>query len=131
MKNGKRNARKAGIGAGLAAALVVGSALAGPARAETVAATGSAQTGPVPTSPAPASAVAAQTSPPPAPPRPSPLQEDRPETTWQELRASVTGDKPLGDGTGLVTLEAPSAPRTPPSCRSPCGSPCPRATRGG
>jgi len=107
-----KNARKVGIGAGLAAALVVGSALAGPARAETVAATGSAQTGPVPTSPAPtspapASAVAAQTSPPPAAPRPSPLQEDRPETTWQELRASVTGDKPLGDGTGLVTLEAP------------------------
>ena len=74
----------------LVPALVVAAALAGPAQAES---------GVTPTS-----AVAAQTSPPPAPPRPSPLQDDRPETTWQELRTSVTGDKPLGDGSGLVTL---------------------------
>ncbi|MFE1601828.1 quinoprotein dehydrogenase-associated SoxYZ-like carrier [Methylobacterium sp. ID0610] len=33
--------------------------------------------------------------------------EARPETAWTELRAGITGDRPIRDGAGLVTLETP------------------------
>jgi sulfur-oxidizing protein SoxY len=34
-------------------------------------------------------------------------EEARPETAWGELRANVTGDKPIADASGVMTLEAP------------------------
>ncbi|ACL60811.1 quinoprotein dehydrogenase-associated SoxYZ-like carrier [Methylobacterium nodulans] len=33
--------------------------------------------------------------------------EAQPETAWTELRASITGDRPVQDGAGVLTLEAP------------------------
>ncbi len=38
---------------------------------------------------------------------PAAAQEERPETTWTELRPSVLGERPIRDGAGLVSLEAP------------------------
>ncbi len=38
---------------------------------------------------------------------PAAAQDERPETTWTELRPSVVGERPIKDGAGLVSLEAP------------------------
>ncbi len=38
---------------------------------------------------------------------PAAAQDERPETTWTELRPSVVGERPIRDGAGLVSLEAP------------------------
>lgn len=38
---------------------------------------------------------------------PASAQDERPETTWTELRPSVLGDRPIRDAAGLVALDAP------------------------
>ncbi|TGD91498.1 quinoprotein dehydrogenase-associated SoxYZ-like carrier [Methylobacterium nonmethylotrophicum] len=38
---------------------------------------------------------------------PAAAQDERSETTWTELRPTVLGDRPIRDGAGLVSLEAP------------------------
>jgi sulfur-oxidizing protein SoxY len=38
---------------------------------------------------------------------PAAAQDERPETTWTELRPSILGERPIRDGAGLVSLEAP------------------------
>ena len=46
-----------------------------------------------------------------------PARFPTPEDTWNSIRDDIFKGRPILDGAGIVTLEAPHCARMPPSCQ--------------